>query len=250
MKYKFRYLDEIIPEMEKTIESHLGSCVHSALEWLYRQIKNGSIPSVDEVVMNYSDGWKEEYDEAIPIVRKIMTAEDYFNRGVEFLINYYMEHHPFNDNTLEVEKEILFDLDKIGEYKIRGFIDRLSYNRETNEYEIHDYKTSKTLPTQEDFEKDRQLALYAIAIKEIYGKEKSVKLIWHYLSFKKKIHVFKTNEQLEELKLKTIDLIKEIHSTKEFEPNKSYLCGWCEYKSICPAWGNRQPEKQTSLSEF
>ena len=67
-----------------------------------------------------------------------------------------MQHKPFNDNTLEIEKRILINLDKKGEYKLQGFIDRLVHNLEKDEFEIHDYKTGKSLPTQEKIENDRQ----------------------------------------------------------------------------------------------
>ncbi len=250
LKYKFRYIDQIIPEIEKTIESHLGNVVHSSLEWLYRQVKYGIIPSVDELVSYYSNKWKEDYEVGTLIVKKNLAIEHYFNKGVQFLINYYMEHKPFDDNTIDVEKEIEISLDETGLYKIRGYIDRLAHNLKTGEYEVHDYKTSNSFPSDEQIENDRQLALYAIAIKEIYGKEKVVRLVWHYLSFNKKIHSSRTNEQLETLKRETIELIKEIETTKNFTPTKSALCHWCEYKKMCPAWGNKTPEKQEELHKY
>ena len=92
--------------------------------------------------------------------------------------------------------------------------------------------------------------LYSIAVKEIYGRDKGVRLIWHYLSFNKKINIKRTNEQLEKLKKDTIELIKGIETTTDFYPTKSPLCHWCEYKPICPAWGNKPPEKQTNLDDF
>ncbi len=250
LKYKFRYIDNIIPDVEKTIESHLGSVVHSVLEWIYRNVEKGKLLTVDEVITKYSEIWKMEYEDEIPIVKKNLTVKDYFNKGVQFLIDYYMRHKPFDDNTIAVEKEILIDLDENGKYKIRGFIDRLSYNLETEEYEVHDYKTSKNLPRKENLEKDRQLALYSIAVKEMFGKEKKVILVWHYLSFNKKLHSKRTDDQLAQLKQETIDLIKEIELTIDFAPKKSALCGWCEYKLICPAWGNKPPEKQLTLKEY
>ena len=250
LKYRFRYIDKIIPEIEKTIESHLGKVVHSTLEWLYRKIKNDKIPSVDEMISYYSNAWKEEYEEGIPIIKKGLNSEHYFNKGIQFLINYYTEHKPFDDNTIDVEKEIEFVLDDSGEYKIRGFIDRLAHNPKTGEYEVHDYKTTGNFPSDEEIENDRQLALYAIGIKEIYGKEKDVRLIWHYLSFNKKIHSKRTDEQLENLKKETLKLVKEIELTREFSPTKSSLCHWCEYKPICPAWGNKIPERQAELGRY
>lgn len=247
LKYKFRYVDNIIPEVEKTVESHLGSIVHKALEWLYYEIKEKRIPSIDDVIIYYSKSWIEEYKSDL-IENHGKDEKHYFNKGVQYLIDYYNRYKPFDDNTLEVEKEIFIDLDESGEFKIRGFIDRLAYNLKTEEYEIHDYKTSGTMPKEEKIENDRQLALYSIAVKEMFGQDKKVKLIWHYLFFNQRIESKRTQEQLEQLKKETLQLIKTIESTTEFKSNKSYLCNWCPYKPICPAWTlNKKFEKQKKL---
>lgn len=250
LKYKFKYIDKIIPEIEKTIESLLGFAVHEVLEYLYNEVKSGRIPSIDEIITIYTDIWKENYKEEIVIVKKDLTAKDYFNKGVEFLINYYMKHKPFDDNTLEVEKKITINLDEKGKYKIIGFIDRLSYNSETEEYEIHDYKTANNLPLKEKIETDRQLALYAIAIKELFGKDKKVCLTWHYLAHDKKICSRRTNEQLEQLKKDVLELINKVESTYDFPANKSVLCSWCEYKPICPAWSEQFKNNNSNYSGF
>ncbi len=157
-KYKLRYIDKIIPEIEKSIEAHLGTCVHKTLEWLYYEVKKGNIPTIDETITYYSKIWKEEFKEKFIIVKKELTAKDYFNKGVEFLLSYYTKNAPFQDGTLELEKKISLKLTE--EHEIIGYIDRLAYNKEKDRYEIHDYKTANTLPNKEMFEKDRQLALY------------------------------------------------------------------------------------------
>ncbi len=238
-KYKFRYIDHI-PEKERTIEAHLGSMVHKTLEWLYKEAKESRLPTMDEVMLYYSRNWLEDY-KGFKIVKKNMTDKDYFNKGVQFLIDYYNRYQPFQENTLDLEKEVFIDLDEEGNYKLKGFIDRLSYNLETGEYEIHDYKTSGTLPTQDKIDNDRQLALYSIAVREMFpeaGKTGKVKLIWHFLNFNKRIESQRTDEQLAQLKKETVDLIKTIESLniEEFKPTVSVLCDWCSYKQICPAW--------------
>ncbi len=232
-KFKLKYIDKIVPELETSIESHLGSVVHSTLEWVYIEVKNEKIPTVDEVIIYYATNWEENYKPGIVIVKKEFSAKDYFDKGVQFLIDYHIKHHPFEDNTLEVEKKIIIELDEEGEYKIQGFIDRLVHNLETGEYEVHDYKTANNLPDKERVENDRQLALYSIAIKELFGYDQEVCLVWHYLAHNMKICSRRTNEQLQKLKKETIDLIKKIESTTEFPVNKSVLCNWCEYKDIC-----------------
>jgi putative RecB family exonuclease len=249
LKFKFKYIEKI-PELKKSIESCLGKAVHGTLEWLYLNAKEGKIREIEEVIQQYVKNWEENYDPQTMIVNQGLSKEDYFNKGVAFLLNYYTANRPFDDNTLEVEKRIVVELDEQGEYKIQGFIDRLAYNLEKNRYEIHDYKTANNLPSQDSMDADRQLALYSIAIKEIYGGDKEVILIWHYLAHNKKIHSKRTPEQLTELKKQTLELIKKIELTREFPPKKSALCHWCPYKSICPAWGNKpfKIERQKTLN--
>lgn len=243
LKYKYKYVDRIVPEIEKTIEMHLGKVVHSTLEWLYTSVMNKIIPTLDETVVYYSEKWLEEFDENMKINNNL-TSKDYFDKGVQFLIDYYLKNQPFEENTLAVEKEITIELDEYGEYRIKGFIDRLAYNPITGEYEVHDYKTANTLPPRDKIENDRQLALYSIAIKDIYGIDKKVCLVWHYLAHNTKITSCRSDEQLDKLKDETIELIDKIESTKTFPPTVSRLCDWCEYKGVCEAWGNSPNTKE------
>lgn len=253
-KYKLRYIDKIKPIIEKTIEAHLGSSVHSALEWLYNFIKENpeKTPSLDDVIQVYVNEWEKNFSKDILVVKQNMDYKDYFNKGIEFLLNYYQKHQPFRDGTIECEKKIYIDLDE--NTKIQGFIDRLVRNIETGNFEIHDYKTANILPTQEKMDEDRQLALYSIAIKEIYGEDKEVTLIWHYLAHNTKIVSKRTNEQLNNLKEQTKRLIKKIESTTDFPTQPSVLCNWCEYKDICPAHNPNSPYStsinQTKLEDF
>jgi putative RecB family exonuclease len=235
LQYKFRYIDKIIPEIEKSIEAHLGNSVHTALEWFYNQVQKGKVPHLDELIVYYIKTWKENYKPELVVVRENMTDKDYFEQGVLFLINYYANNKPFDDNTIEVEKKIIITLDH--KYKIQGFIDRLVHNLDTGEFEIHDYKIYGMHPKKDHAEKDNQLALYAIAIKEIFGKDKEVVLVWHYLAHNRKLKSKRTNDQLEILKKETLEKIKEIESEIDFSPNKGPLCQWCRYRNICPAWG-------------
>jgi len=248
LKFKYRYIDKIIPEIAKGIEAHLGEIVHKTLEWLYIQVLKNIIPSINDVIYFYSEKWQENYSEDMPIVNKTMTAKDYFNRGVEFLVNYYMKYHPFQDNTIATEKRIEIDLDNSGEKKLIGYIDRLAHNLETNEIEIHDYKTGNSVLFKEKAENSRQLSIYSLAIKEMFGKEKNVCMVWHFLAHDMKVCLRQTNEQLEQLKKELIEIINLIERTKDFFPTKSQLCYWCEYMNICPMWNKEiKREKQEEL---
>jgi len=234
LKYKYRYVDKIIPEIPKSIEAHLGSSVHKALEQLYINVMQKKIPTIDEVIKFYSEEWETTYSKDISIMNKGMTAKDYFNRGVEFLINYFIKYNPFTDNTIATEEKVEIDLDE--EKKLIGYIDRLVHNIEKNEIEIHDYKTSASLFARQKVENGRQLALYALAIKEKFGKDKNVAMVWHFLAHDSKTAIPISNEKLALVKKEVIELINEIEHTKTFPPTKSPLCNWCEYRNMCEAW--------------
>ncbi len=238
-KFKLRYIDRIKPDFKTSIEAHLGSVVHDTLEWMYIDKKNGVIHSVDEIITYYANKWHELYSEDILVVKRDFTVQDYFNKGVKFLLDYYLKHKPFDDGTLELERKIVLDLDGTGKYMIQGFIDRLVFNKETGKYEVHDYKTANSLPRPDKVASDRQLALYSIAVNDLFNTSDTL-LVWHYLAHNRRITSERTLEQLEQLKRDIISLIDKIEVTKEFSACKSVLCGWCEFKSKCPNFGRQR----------
>jgi putative RecB family exonuclease len=234
LKYKFRYIDNLVPDIKQTIEGFLGNRVHDTLEWIYNSVKQGTIPELDSVIKFYSDSWHKEYSEEIKIVKQELDCEDYYNLGIKFLIDYYFKNTPFKDNTIATEMKIVISLDDSDKYQVQGFIDRLVHNKETNIFEIHDYKTGNSLKSQEELDKDRQLALYALGIRKKYEEASDVHLIWHFLAHNKKMTSSRTIGELDRLKDEIISLIDTIESTKEFNPNPGCLCGWCEFQSYCP----------------
>ena len=79
--------------------------------------------------------------------------------------------------------------------EIIGYIDRLS-RVEKGVYAVHDYKTGSIME-QEYADKDRQLALYSIAIKQTFREAKKIKLIWHYVAYGEDVISERTDKQLE-----------------------------------------------------
>lgn len=233
LQYKFRYIDKIKVETD-TIEKHLGSVVHDVLEKLYKDLLMGKMNSKDELLSFYETHWEKNWHDKIVIVKTEYDANDYWKRGQRSLADYYDAYHPFDQGkTLGLEMPVQFDLDPEGKYKIRGFIDRLVWAGE-GIYEVHDYKTAAYPPTEESLKEDRQLALYQIDVQKKYSDAKEVKLIWHYLTFGKEFSSKRTQEELEDLKGRTIRLIDEVESTTDFPPEESGVCPWCDYQHLCP----------------
>jgi len=234
LKFKFKYLDKLKPDIEQSIEGFLGNKVHETLEWIYNGVLKGRKElQLDEVLEYYINKWNLEFNSEIKIVKTEYDVEYYFNQGIKFLIDYFLKNSPFEDNTIATEKKILVNLDNEGKYVLQGYVDRIVYNKETNIFEIHDYKTGGFLKSQEELDNDRQLALYSIGIKNLFKNVAEVHLIWHFLAFNKELISKRNNEQLENLKKEIIELINKIESTKEFLPKPCVLCKWCGFRSYC-----------------
>ncbi len=232
LSYKLSYIDGIKRE-EEGIEAFLGLRFHEVMEQLYKDL-NFKTYSLKELLDSYDARWKKEWHDAIVITKKDRTKEDYSNLGKKCIEDYYKRYYPFKQGRiLGLEREVLFDLKGNSKYKMRGYVDRI-VQTENGVYEIHDYKTSGHLPDQKYFDEDRQLALYLIGMRNIWNDVKKAKLVWHYVAFDKEMVSTRTEKQLNRLKDETIELIDKIESTKEFMPNESSLCEWCEFPDLCP----------------
>ena len=238
LKYKLKYIDRVETEVEESIEAFLGSRVHETLEKLYRDLMFQKENSLDDLICYLHRIWGENWDDSIVIVKEGYGPENYLKMGEKFISDYYNRYKPFDqDKTIALEERILIDLDGSGEYKLQGYIDRLSES-EDGCYEIHDYKTSSSLPMADYIQSDRQLALYMIGVKNRYPDVREVRLIWHFLAFDKEVDSTRNDEELEELKRDTIELIDKIESEEKFEANPSSLCDWCEFKPVCRQWSH------------
>jgi putative RecB family exonuclease len=236
LRYKFAYIDRVKVEAEDTVETFLGSRAHEALEKLYRNLQFERLLSVDEVLVFFNREWEKNWNETIIIVNKEYTAENYRKMGERYLKDYYKRHKPFDKGkTLGLETTNTLPLDKEGKYGFYIRIDRLMDMGE-GVYEVHDYKTNMSLPKQEDLDKDRQLAMYSLWVREQFQDFKKVRLVWHFLAFDKEMESFRTKKQLEDLRKDVLDEIQEIEATEKFPANVTRLCFWCLYRGMCPEW--------------
>ncbi len=232
-QYKLAYIDKIKKETEG-IEAFMGSRVHDALEKLYRDLKVTKLDSLEEILEYYHESWEKNWNEMIQIIRKEYSAEDYRRLGEKCITDYYRRYHPFDQGkTLGLEENIYFPLEEEKGYWIRGFIDRLTL-LDHSILEIHDYKTSGRLPTQENVDSDRQLAFYHMGVEGKWKDIREVRLVWHYLAFDTEIRSSRTPAELQQLRQETLELIQRIESDRQFSPNEGPLCGWCDYQGLCP----------------
>jgi putative RecB family exonuclease len=233
LQYRFRYVDRRKMDVGPTIEAFLGQRVHEVLEWLYGQVQNQSIPTLEELLARYAALWEAEWRDDVRIVKRDLDADSYRRVGEEALRRYAQRHHPYDHGiVLGLEKRFRFPLDE--GHTINGVIDRLMRVGD-GKVEVHDYKTSASLPTPEQAAADRQAGVYEMAARRLFPDASEVRLVWHYLRFDQRLTGERTPFEREAL---TADLLAEmriIEATSDFPPRESALCDWCEFYSICPA---------------
>lgn len=237
-KFKYQYIDKLEPVSQETVEAFLGVRVHEALEKLYTDLQHQKLLSLEELLAFLRSEWTANWTDDIIIVKSEYSQENYRRMAEKYLTDYYKRYAPFTrDKTIALEDLITIDLDGTGEYRLQGYIDRLA-EAGNGSYEIHDYKTNSRLPLQAYLQKDRQLALYMIGVKDHYPDAKHVRLIWHFLAFDKEMDSTRTDTELLALKDQTKRLIDAIEAEEKYPASVSFLCDWCEFKSVCGQWSH------------
>ena len=128
---------------------------------------------------------------------------------------------------------------QLGGVTIKGFIDR--WHEEDGEIVIGDYKTGKVPSARFQDNKFFQLLLYgAVLSEQLAAPIKRVELLFV------KDGVRLSHDVAESDFANVIETVVSVKSeidarckSGEFEPNRSRLCDWCSFKSICPAWSKK-----------
>jgi len=233
LQYKYRYIDKIKTETQG-IEAFMGIRVHEVLEKLYRDLMLSKRPSLEALIEFYQERWRQEFSDKVIIVKTEFTAEHYRQVGERCVAGYYQRYEPFDQAaTVGLEERVALALDSDNRYQLQGYVDRLA-RAAPGVYEIHDYKTSSSLPSDTDLRRDRQLTIYLMAVQRRFADAREIRLIWHYLAFDQELGSSRTPAEIEDHRRKTIGLIATIEKTTEFPPHESALCRWCDYRPICP----------------
>lgn len=239
LKFKFQEIDKI--RVPKTMELVFGSVIHSALQYMFE--RNPLYPSIEQVVDFFRDNWQKQtavFQEKHYEKQKKIYCDD----GIDILKRFYKKNQPWNFNNLELESFFSVELEdpKTKEvHTLTGKIDRIDKNRESDEYEIIDYKTSKKMPSQAVVDKDLQMSLYNLGLlkKWPHLSPDKIKLSLYYVKHGEKLATKRDEKEIEETKKFILDSIREIEERKkrdDFPPHPSALCDWCGYRQMCPMW--------------
>jgi superfamily I DNA/RNA helicase/RecB family exonuclease len=220
LKYKFARVFGI--PQEPTINQRFGILVHNVLERFHKEDDEGE-DGLQRLIGLFEAGWRRS---------GFGTSDDelqYRERGREAMRLYWEREQVAEGEPVWLERKFDF---RIGEHHVRGRVDRVD-RLPDGSHELIDYKTGER-KTAAALERDLQLALYRLAAREAWEIEAGVGS-YYYVLDAEKVAVATQPDDAERVE-RTVLQVGEGILGQDFEPRPSpTVCGWCDYKLICPA---------------
>ena len=175
------------------------------------------------------------------------NGSSYFSKCEEYRQNliYRLERRMKENPNLEIiGVEVEFFVDYIGRL-IHGYIDRVLFDHDTNEYILEDIKTKGKPFPDNKLKTPLQFVVYSIAAKKLYGLVDYPTRFYYDLPFCDMLQQAGTAGVMNR-GFKKLDSTFAGIEAKEFKPGPSPLCHWCEFSPTNPD----QPEAGRGLCPY
>ncbi len=221
LKYKFGRVFGI--PQEPTINQRFGILIHNVLERFHKDDDDLEAGEFNRLMDLFEAGWRRS---------GFGTSADelqFRDRAREAMRLYWERESVAEGEPVWLERK--FDI-RIGPHYVRGRIDRVD-RLPDGSYELIDYKTGER-KSEAQLESDLQLALYRLAAREAWDLDAGTGSYYYVLDAEKVAAPTKPDDA--ERVERTVLQVGEGVLSQDFEPRPSpTVCGWCDYKLICPA---------------
>ncbi len=235
LKYRFQYVDQL-PKPFKPSGLVFGSVVHSAVEWLHKEKKQGRSVSLERLYkiletdwfsqkiegeIRYRDGEKEE--QLILLAKEILGL--YFNAPVDEVVEAEFPFrvpliHPKTGESLGVGLEGFIDLIEEGDV-------------------VTEFKTSARSMDPQNAGDLLQLTVYSYAYRTLFGREPKIVRVINFVKTRTpKMAILETGRDLKDFE-RLFYLAKEVLKGIRlgvFFPRPTFMCKECEYEIPCGEW--------------
>jgi len=237
LQYKYAHILRIPVRGKHTFS--FGKSMHATLQKFFELVRNqatnqqgdlfathqatGEITaSLKDLLNFYEESWIDDwYDNK-------KHHDDYKAQGKKALEDFYAEWSQRKPVPEFLEKG--FNV-KIGDYTIRGVIDRVD-RLANNKIEIIDYKTGTSKDLEDLGTAKNQLLIYQLAAEQVL-KEDVDQLTFYYLNDGKKVSFLGTDKQMDKLQTDVVDIIEKIIA-EDFQPTPvPQICKYCDFRDIC-----------------
>lgn len=226
-RFRYQYVDGL-PQTPAP-QLSFGSSIHGALEWLYDR-KHPELPSLEDTLQALYDVWDSTGYAAVD--RETQMLAYGHARAVVSAFHARVVTEGFR---LPAATEAWFELPVGEDIVVVGAIDRVDVDA-TGDLHVVDYKTNRKARSRGQVRDSLQLAIYALATQELYGRlPASVALDFVVPGVRVAVPV-------EELDLAAVPARLARAAARiragEDTPVPNRLCDWCDFRAICPAWSD------------
>ncbi|WP_327150786.1 RecB family exonuclease [Nocardia sp. NBC_01329] len=239
LKYRLRTVDRI-PE-PPTRQAVRGTVVHAVLEDLYGLPATERDP--EHATALAETAWARvltERSEAAELLAGGLDVATFLDEVRDLVRTYYRLEDPrrFEPESCETRLEVRLP-DGV---PLRGFVDRIDV-APTGELRVVDYKTGRAPGPTQETRALFQLKFYALMLLRTRGVVPAqLRLI--YLADAELLTYTPDEEELlrfERTLTALWNAVRTAGRTGDFPPNPSWLCDYCAYKSLCPAFDGTPP---------
>lgn len=223
--FRYQYVDGL-PQAPAP-QLSFGSSIHAALEWLYDR-KHPVLPTVEELHHALFEAWDSTGYVDLDRDEQLRAYEH--ARTILARVHARIASEGFR---LPASTEAWFELPFDDDIVVVGAIDRVDVD-DAGALHVIDYKTNRKARTRTQVRSSLQLAIYALATRELYGRlPDTVALDFVVAGVEVRVPV-------DELDLAAVPgrlrAVADRIMAGEDVPTPHRLCDWCDFRAICPAW--------------
>ncbi len=237
-QYKYRFVLKVPTGSSPALV--YGSVIHNTLKAFYEIVKKTQQgfegftqkPGLEKLIEIFEEKWNSMTANIGGVFKSKTYTEKMYKRGITSLEEFHKKLYSEDQRPFMLEQP--FKL-KIGKYCISGIIDRVDLkDRKDGQQvvEIIDYKTGKTR-LQKEVDKDLQLAIYAMAARQVFKIEPE-KLSLMFLDEGLKIET--SGEGMKKFEEKIVEKVEKVGEgigRGDFTATPGYICKFCDYRDIC-----------------
>ena len=238
--YRFRTVDKL--EGPPSPAAARGTLVHSVLEHVFEL--PAAERTVEAAVRLLPQRWSALAEERPELVEMIEASDDlddvtWLEDAAELVERWFELEDP---QRLEPAERELYVETEIEGLTLRGIVDRLDVAAD-GAMRVVDYKTGRS--PREGFEAKAlfQMKFYALVLWRLRGEiPKVLQLV--YLGDRQVVRYVPDEQDLRgmERNVKAVwAAVQRAAETGDWRPRRSRLCGWCDFRDLCPEFGGTPP---------
>jgi putative RecB family exonuclease len=240
--YRFRAVDKL--PQRPSPDAVRGTIVHAVLEQLF------ALPRAQRTYQAAAAMVEPQWHsmlQAVPECAELFAADadgsalaGWLASARELLASYFLLEDP---RWIEpAAREELVEVVLPGGLLLRGYVDRLDV-APTGEIRVVDYKTGSAPREAYEAKALFQMKFYALVLWRTRGVvPRQLRLM--YLRDREALSYAPDAEELRRFERTLLAIwaaISRARDSGDFRPSPSRLCGWCDHRALCPAFGGTPP---------